>query len=51
MLRTKHEIRRRREELGDVRRLVEVRVTVERLMSDFNGRFVCCQERAFRQLP
>ena len=36
---------------GDVRRLVEVRVTVERLMSDFNGRFVCCQERAFRQLP
>ena len=37
--------------VGDVRRLVEVRVTVERLMSDFNGRFVCCQERAFRQLP
>jgi hypothetical protein len=37
--------------LGDVRRLVEVRVTVERLMSDFNGRFACCQERAFRQLP
>ena len=36
---------------GDVRRLVEVRVTVERLMSDFNGRFACCQERAFRQLP
>jgi hypothetical protein len=38
-------------DMGDVRRLVEVRVTVERLMSDFNGRFVCCQERAFRQLP
>jgi hypothetical protein len=37
--------------MGDVRRLVEVRVTVERLMSDFNGRFACCQERAFRQLP
>lgn len=36
---------------GDVRRLVEVRVTVERLMSDFNGRFACCQEGAFRQLP